>query len=457
MPQSEATRALLSRCGEALAAARAAGADAAEIIADASSSLTVGLQNNDLESVRSEEDVVFGLRVQVGARAGFATTNQARGLAAVAAEAVAMARQSPPEAGLRLPTFSDTLIADDLLDPELMRALEPDGGARLAAQAVAWMRHARSRDARVVVDSGELSVSALHRVMLSSEGGLRSWRGVEAGGSLVGMAIDGADIGSFTWDGDRTRSSAGLDALLDGVALRFVDKCTAALGAGRGESFRGAVVLTPECVGELLLDPLLELASADHVRQGKSPLGAGMGEQIAASTFTLTEEGPGLAGFGLCPFDRDGVRRAPLPIVHSGVLRNLLFDDAEAWRCGRPDQRSTGHGQGGASATPRVGPACISLASGDRTWEQLCAGPRAVLVPRFAGTVDPTTGDFSGVVKGGSWITQGEHRPVAEVSISGNLFTALRSISGIAAARSLLMGTSLVPAVRVEDISITAA
>jgi predicted Zn-dependent protease len=45
---------------------------------------------------------VFGLRVRVGARSGFATTNQPAELRALAAEAVALARQSPPEEGLRL-------------------------------------------------------------------------------------------------------------------------------------------------------------------------------------------------------------------------------------------------------------------------------------------------------------------------------------------------------------------
>lgn len=456
MSASPETTALLSRCAEALDAARAAGADAVEVIAEASSSLTVGLQNNDLESLRSEEDLVFGLRVRVGARSGFATTNQPAGLRALAAEAVALARQSPPEEGLRLPTFSDALIDDQDVDPALLERMGGAGGGALAAEAVAWLRAARALDPRVVVDSGELSFSSTHRVMLSSGGGIRAWRGVEAGGSLVGMAVDGPEIGSFTWDGDRTRTAAALPALLAAVAQRFADKCTAAMGAGRGESFKGAILIPPDCVGELLLDPLLELAGADRVRQGKSVLGDRLGGAIATPGFTLTEEGPGLPGFALAPFDREGAHRRRLPIVEDGVLKNLLYDDAEAWRSRRPGQRSTGHAQGSASSTPSVGAACVSLAAGDQPWEALCAGPLAVLVPRFAGTVDPTSGDFSGVVKGGALVLHGERRPVAEVSISGNLYDALKAISGVSAERSLLSGTSLLPGLRVEGVSVTA-
>ena len=456
MPTAPETTALLARCAEALDAARAAGADDVEVIADASRSLTVGLQNNDLESLRSEEDLVFGLRVRVGARSGFATTNQPAELRALAAAAVALARQSPPEEGLRLPTFADALIDDDGVDPELDALLGPAGGGPLAARAVAWLQSARALDGRVVVDSGELSLGTTHRVMLSSGGGIRSWRGAEAGGSLVGMAVDGAEIGSFTWDADRVREARALDAALDGVARRFSAKCTAALGAGRGESFRGAILIPADCVSELLLDPLLELLSADRVRQGKSTLGERLGAQIAVPAFTLTEEGPGFGAFPLAPFDRDGAHRVRLPLVEDGVLRHILYDDTEAWRSGRPGQRSTGHGQGAASSTPAVGAACVSLAAGDQPWSALCAAQRAVLVPRFAGTVDPTSGDFSGVVKGGALLIDGEAHPIAEVSVAGNLYAALKAISGISAERSLLMGTSLLPGLRVEDVSITA-
>ncbi len=448
---------LLEHCERAMAAALAAGADEAEVIADAGRSVEVAIQKNDLEQVRSADEVTYGVRVRVGDRLGFATGNQASGLRALGEEAVLIAKSSPPEPGLRLPKLSGDLFAPDAVDPELLRLLEPEGRAELCALATRTLRRALAADRRMTIDTGELSVSELQRVLVSSTGGRRAWRGAEASGGLFGMALDGAEVGSFAYDGDRRRQWAELEPALERATDRFVRKCVGALGGLPGESFRGTILVPADCVSELLLDSLTELLGADAVRQGRSPLGDRLGQAIAAAGFSLTEAGAGLAGFGLAPFDREGVERRALPLIDDGVLRAILFDGAEACRSSSPGQQSTGHAQGGAASPPMVGPAALSVAAGSTPWAELCAVERAVLVTRFSGTVEPSSGDLSGVVKGGFLVRDGVARPVAETTISGNLYEALRNISGISAERELLGGTSLLPGLRIEDISITAA
>lgn len=448
---------LLEHCERALRAALAAGADEAEVIADAGRSVEIAIQKNDLEQVRSADEVTYGVRVRVGDRLGFATGNQASGLRALGEEAVLIAKSSPPEPGLRLPALSGDHFAPEALDPELLRLLEPEGRGELCALATRTLRRALAADRRMTIDTGELSVSELQRVLVSSAGGRRAWRGLEASGGLFGMAVDGAEVGSFAYDGDRSRRWAELEPLLERATDRFVRKCVGALGAQAGESFRGSILVPADCVSELLLDSLTELVGADAVRQGRSPLGERLGQAIAAPAFTLREAGAGLPGFALAPFDREGVLRSPLPIVQNGVLSALLYDSAEACRSGAPGRQSSGHAQGGAASPPMVGPAALELEAGDLPWAGLCAVERGVIVTRFSGTVEPSSGDFSGVVKGGFLVRGGEARPVAETTISGNLYEALRNISGISAERELLGGTSLLPGLRIEDISITAA
>ena len=66
------------------------------------------------------------------------------------------------------------------------------------------------------------------------------------------------------------------------------------------------------------------------------------------------------------------------------------------------------------------------------------------------------TGDFSGVVKNGFLVERGERRPVREVLVAGNLFELLMRISALSRERQEINGSALVPAIRAEDVSITA-
>lgn len=74
---------------------------------------------------------------------------------------------------------------------------------------------------------------------------------------------------------------------------------------------------------------------------------------------------------------------------------------------------------------------------------------------RFSGFPDPVSGDFSGVVKGGFMIENGEiTRPLIETLIAGNLFELLPRISGLS--RETERIESLVaPYIRIEEVSIT--
>src|SRR5580700_4253185 len=107
-----------------IAAAKRAGADAADAVAVRGASLSVEVRDGAVEeSLRSEGDDV-GLRVLVGKKQAVVSTNDIKGdgLDALAERAVAMARAAPedPFAGL---ANSDLLARNfpalDLLDPDM--------------------------------------------------------------------------------------------------------------------------------------------------------------------------------------------------------------------------------------------------------------------------------------------------------------------------------------------------
>ena len=121
-----------------VAAARRAGADAADALAVRSVSLAVEVREGAVEeSERSEGDDV-GLRVFVGPRQAVVSTNDVKAdVAQLAERAVAMARAAPedPFAGLADPAQLARDIPDlDLLDPDLptVAQLEERANARRA-------------------------------------------------------------------------------------------------------------------------------------------------------------------------------------------------------------------------------------------------------------------------------------------------------------------------------------
>jgi PmbA protein len=442
--------ALLRSAEEAVVAALRAGADEAEAYSSRTRSTSVALQKNDLKGAQTDDETTIGVRVFVRKSMGFATANRSGAVDALAAEAVALARVAPPDPANGLPEAVPLVPWPTSPDPGLEALTIED----LAGIASSFLQRACSADARISVDSGGVSVDSVTRAIASSRG----VRGLEehatASGSLFGMAVDRDVVGSFDSDGDSVRSAAALDTALAAAADRFVVKTIGALHAKSGESFKGTIILSPEVVAEFLASNLLAVLSAKVVRTGKSPLKDRLGQAIAARGFTLVDDANDPSRTSAVGFDREGLPTARKVLVRDGVLEAFLYDSYEA-RVARTG--IAGNARGGASSTPVIGPVSPTIPAGQAGFSDLCAEPRrAVLVSRFSGSSNPITGEFSGVVKGGFLLKHGTRTPIREVQISGNLYDALKSISGISREVRLIDGGFLAPAIRIENVSITA-
>jgi PmbA protein len=315
----------------------------------------------------------------------------------------------------------------------------------------------RETDERIRIDSGGASATTWWSAIATSNGLRAGERGTSAEGHLFGMAVDGEEVASFDYDGDAAHAYGTLRPLVDDAVDRFIGKCLSGLGALPGRSFKGTVVLSPEVVEEFLLSNLVAAMSADAVRKGRSPLAKKLGDAIAVAGFTLIDDGTRAAGMGSSAFDREGVPITKRVLIERGVLKTFLFNHYEA-RAAGDGATSTGHAAGGASSLPSIAPVQLELAAGELSHDALFDtgnGP-VVHVGRFSGSTNGVTGDFSGVVKNGFLIENGERRAIKETLMAGNLFTLLGSISGISRERRLLGGSNLLPAVRADGVSITA-
>lgn len=445
---------LLDLCHTLLDLARRAGADQAEVAAAWQRGAETHIENSAVHTVQSGEETTYGLRVLVGGSQGFVTANDLEPalLAERAAEAVAQARVNPSDPLFGFPQPLAITPVQGIFDP----TADGLGSIEVTSLAATLLERVRELDARVRVDSGSVSSAVAVRAIASTTGVSASETASGVDANLFGMAVDGNDVGSFDYDSAASRRWNGFAEEALAAAGRFVDKCRAGLGAGKGESFRGAVVLSPDAVAEFLLPTIASAICADSVRKGRSPLASKLSQAIASPLLTIHEDGRIAGDASASAFDREGMPITRRALVTSGSLQAFLYNHYEARAAGE-GARSTGNAAGGVGSLPTVSPHRIEVDAGATAMAQLVAsGEKAIWVGRYSGSTNPVTGDFSGVVKNGFFVHGGERHPVREVLIAGNVFELLQRISAISRERQDLHGMALVPAIRAEDVSITA-
>jgi len=394
------------------------------------------------------------LRVLVGRSLGFVTANATdRGrLVQLSREAVAQARATPEDPYNDLPPHHPVTPVDGLYDEATAGA----GVEETTRAAAEMLERIRSADRRVRVDSGSVRVSTSITALTSTTGVNLSQRETAATGYVFGMAVDGDDVASFDYDGDAVRRFDELENRLALTADRFVGKCLGGLGASKGRSFKGDVVLSPEAVGEFLVPNLVAAISADSIRKRKSRLVGKVGHEIASRSLTLVEDGTLRGGIASSGFDREGMPLERRVLMDRGVLTTYLYNHHEALAAGA-GTRSTGNATGSASSLPAIGTAYLELLPGDVAMADITSGAQPVVwVGRFSGSSNAVTGEFSGVVKNGFLLENGRRRPIRETLIAGDLFDVLARVLAVSVERRWIEGDRLLPAVRIGGVSVTA-
>lgn len=441
---------LLESAQRGVERAQALGADQSEVVCDYGRETRVDLQKDDVLNASTSEEATFGIRVFKNGSLGFATVNDPGQIEQACEEALALARVSPPDDLNGLADPAPVEPVDQEPDP----AVAATSVGELVAVGADMLARIKKRDARVVTDSGHVYAVVSERAIATSTGiALTDARSV-AGGSFFGMAVGADEVGSFDYDGQVVLRADALRGELEAAADRFVIKTLGALGAQNGESFRGSIILVPEVVSDFLVGNLLSVLNGNAVRTGKSPFADRLGQQIASPMLSLIDDARQAGGVATRAFDREGTPTRTSPILEHGKLKTFLYDVYEARAAGA---EPTGHARGDASSPPSIGPSNLTVRPGDQSFTRLCCDPdRAVVVSRFSGSCNPITGEFSGVVKGGFLMHQGNKTPVKETLIAGNLFEALNNVSGVSEEKRVINGTRTMPSVRVEDVSVTA-
>jgi PmbA protein len=438
---------VLDQCQQALDFVGRHGADEAEVFGQATRTITSAVEKDDLQISKSRKETRIGIRAFVGSQVGFASTNDLTRLEDASVDAVALAKASPGDPHNVLPEPRVVEPVNGTYDP----AAESFTTADAVNQAIRILETARSVDSRVIVGEGEFSAEIRERVLVNSSGAETAELGSLFTYVVLTTARDGEVVSNMAFKFGATRSVDAID--IEPIARRASEDALGSLGAEKGKSFNGQVLLDPYAVLDLF-GPLQFQLNARNALRGMSRWKDALGESIAMSGFSLVDDGRLPGGAATASFDREGVPHQRLPLIEGGVLRSFMHNAYTAHAFGVPN---TGHATGSAGSLPAIGPTNFMILPGDVAKEDLISEMKqGLLVSRFSGNADPISGDFSGVAKAAYLIVDGKiDRAVSGTLIAGNVFQALKTLSGISRETESVFNYTL-PSLRLERISITA-
>ncbi|WP_342452982.1 TldD/PmbA family protein [Pararoseomonas indoligenes] len=398
-----------------VAAARAAGADAADAMLAAGASLSVQMRLGEVEQVERSEGFDIGLRVFVGRRQAIVSTTDSdpRGFAALAERAVAMARAVPEDPFGFLPDLVPSLAdlpldMDDGVEPDVASLTTRARRAEEAARAIPGVTNSEGADA------------GWHRtvVALAASNGF-SGTYTRSGHSLSVTALAGQGTGM---ERDYDYASATHLSELDEpetLGRSAGERAVRRLNPIRPATARLPVLYDPRVAGSIL-GHLTAAANGASVARGTSFLRESMGQRIMAPGLTVRDDPTRPRGLRSRPFDAEGMPTAPLAIVEDGVLQHWLLD----WRSARQlGLASNGRASRAVGGPPSPSTSNLWLEPGALTPEALMADiAEGLFVTEMIGTsINATTGDYSRGASG-FMIRNGElAEPFSGVTLAGNL------------------------------------
>ena len=432
-----------------LTRAKAAGADAADAILIAGTSVSVQRRLGQTEHLERSEARDVGLRVFLGQRSAIvsSTAVDPAGFRALAERAVAMARVVPedPYGGLAERMAPPEAVALDMED-----ASEPDAATLLARASLA--EEAALAVAGVTNSEGsEAGYGRTEVVLVTSAGFAGQYARTSHSVSATALAGAGTDM-----QRDYDYSSAvHLADLEDAAAIGRVagEKAVARLNPTRPRTAKLSVVYDPR-VSSSLLGHLMGAINGASIVRGTSFLKDKLNARIFAPGIQVHDDPRRVRGLRSRPFDAEGVPTASHHIIRDGVLTTWLMESRSARQLGLS---STGNAVRGTGGPPGASASNLFMAPGPLSPAELMADIKEGLyiTEMMGSAVNGITGDYSRGASG-FMIRDGVlAEAVAEITIAGNLLEMFMHLTPANDLR-LRRGTDA-PTIRIDGLTLAGA
>jgi PmbA protein len=433
-----------------LAAAKRAGADAADAIAVDGTSLSITVREGALEQAERSEGVDIGLRVFVGQRQACVSSSDTKPdtLNQMAERAVAMAKEAPEDAyaGLADPSQLTTNTATETL--ELYDPSEEPDPAALQEDATRAEAAALRNAGISQVQSASAGYGRRRIHLAASNGFSAGYARSDRGLSCVAISGTGSEM-ERDYDYDSRVFQADLrDA--DDIGRIAAARAVERIGARKPKT--GAYpVLFDERVASSLIGSLLQATNGMMIARGSSWLRDAIGEQVLPAGMSIIEDPHRARVTGSRLFDAEGLATSRRAIVDNGVLTGWTLDLATARQL---NMQSTANAARGTSAPPSPSLTNVSLTQGDKSRQDLIKdmGTGLLVTSMIGSTINPNTGDYSRGAAG-FWVENGEITyAVNECTVAGNLRDMLMTLVPANDGRTHL--SRVVPSLLVEGLTL---
>jgi PmbA protein len=406
----------------------------------------------EVETLKEAGSRAAGLRVLLGQRQGSSYTSDLTGdgISRMVDAAIAIARITEEDPFAGLPDKEELgqvegdlqLFAPDI--PLVEAAARIDAAKRAEKAALdADERIANSEGASCETYSGS-------RIFANSRGFVGGYSSTTASLSVTPVAKQGEQMERDYWH-SISRSWAGLEAPEE-VGRKAAERALRRLGARKIDTCKTTVVFEPR-VAKSILGHIFEAVSGESIYRKSSFLLDKIGQEIAAPSVTLIDDGTLPGRFGTSPFDDEGVPTRRTVIIENGVLKTYLYNSYSARKLGA---RTTGNGARGLTGAAGIGHGTLYLEAGDKTPEEIFAaiGTGLYVTELIGFGVNTVTGDYSRGAAG-LWIEDGKlGYPVAEITIAGNLSAMLRNIVHIGSDLEF-RGSTCAPTIAIGEMTIS--
>lgn len=430
-----------------LAAAKRAGADAADALLAERRLLDVQWRQGALEGLERKDGFELGVRVLVSRRAATAATNRTERaeIEALVEDAVAAARLLPedPAAGLAEPAELATARPDlDLVDPD-----EP--GVEALSEAAAAAEDAARGVLGVTNTAGASASWSFSRVTIAASNGFFGSQARTRHGIGVSAVAGSGTAMQRDYEHRQATHRADLPSPEE-IGRRAGERAVRRLDPRKLATARMPVVYEPRAAAGLLRH-LASAINGEAVASGRSFLKDRLGQRVLAEGITVVDDPWRPRGLASRGFDGEGIAAQRRAIVDDGVLTTWLLDLASARRLGL---RSTGHASRGGATLGSPSPTNLTLEPGPLQPERLIADIReGFYVTEMMGMgVNIVTGDYSRGAAGFR-IASGELAEAAdEVTVAGHLADMLARL--VPASDLEIRGSVDAPTVRIDGLTV---
>ena len=410
--------------------ARAAGATDAEVVIREGDEFSTTVRLGEVETLKESGSRGVGLRVFIGQRVASTSSSDFTpdGIDHLITGALALARvtSEDPFAGLADASEFGQLDHD-------LKLYHADVYSLPTAERIDFARRceaaAMAADARIQnSDGGSFDAATGRKVLANSRGFVGEYRSSYCSVSTSPIAMGKSGEMQRDYWYSSARSLAKLDSP-ESVGAEAAHRTLRRLDARRVPTQRVPIVFAPE-IARSLIGAIFDAANGDSIYRGASFFTGKLGEQVAAESVNVVDDGTMIGGYGTTPFDGEGLPTRRKVIVENGVLKAYLLNTYTARKL---NMHSTGNAARGLAGNPGIGSGNLYLEGSTLSHEEILRDIKSgFYVTELLGQgVNMVTGDYSRGASG-LWIENGELTfPVQEVTVAGNLKDMFRNITAI--------------------------